>query len=73
LAEIPTSSPETRPKTAEQVIEQLCANLKKQSSFTVTMDVTYKFIFALTHPESKIMGKFEKSSYELSAPMVARN
>nr|WP_228020985.1 DUF2092 domain-containing protein [Microcystis sp. LEGE 08355] len=41
LAEIPTLSQEIRPKTAEQVIEQLCANLTKQRSFTVKMDVTY--------------------------------
>jgi len=41
LAEIPTLSQEIRPKTAEQVIEQLCANLTKQRSFTVNMDVTY--------------------------------
>ena len=41
LAEIPTLAQEIRPKTAEQVIEQLCANLTKQRSFTVKMDVTY--------------------------------
>ena len=41
LAEIPTLAQEIRPKTAEQVIEQLCANLTKQRSFTVNMDVTY--------------------------------
>lgn len=41
LAEIPTLSTETRPKTAEQVIDQFCANLTKQRSFTVDMDVTY--------------------------------
>ena len=41
LAEIPTLAQEIRPKTAEQVIEQLCANLIKQRGFTVNMDVTY--------------------------------
>ena len=41
LAEIPTLAQEIRPKTAQQVIEQLCANLIKQRAFTVNMDVTY--------------------------------
>jgi hypothetical protein len=47
LAEIPTLAQEIRPKTAEQVIEQLCANLPKQRSFTVNMDVTFDILTAV--------------------------
>jgi hypothetical protein len=44
LAQIPTLPPDRpaiHPKTARQVVEELCTNLKSQRSFTVDMDVTY--------------------------------
>ncbi len=38
LAEIPTLAQEIRPKTAEQVIEQLCANLTKAALEVLSKD-----------------------------------